>query len=213
MIAYLFDLDGVILDSMPLHVEAWKMYLAQHGIAAQDLHGRMHGRRNDEIVRVYWGDELTPHENFAHGEAKEALFRRLMEPVFAQHIVAGAPEFVRSQNGRPIGLGSNAERANIDFTLHHAGLTDAFSFIVDGNQVERPKPHPDIYRELSRQLGVPPERCLVFEDSVTGVTAARAAGMRVVGVDTGRVGLTDVDLRVTDFRDPQLAGFLASLET
>jgi HAD superfamily hydrolase (TIGR01509 family) len=211
MIAYLFDLDGVIVDSMPLHMQAWEAYLTQHGIPARDLRGRMHGRRNDEIVRVFWGDQLTPHENFAHGEAKEALYRQMMEPVFNAHLVPGAVEFVRSLNGRPAGLGSNAERANIDFTLHHAGLAEAFRAVVDGNQVDRPKPNPDIYLRLAAELGVSAAACVVFEDSVTGVSAARAAGMRVVGIDTGRVGLENVDLRVDDFRDPRLGAFLASL--
>jgi len=213
MIAYLFDLDGVILDSMPVHISAWRAYLAQHGIPAGDLPGRMHGRRNDEIVRAYWGDQLTPEENFAHGQAKEALFRQMMAPVFAQHLVPGVVSFLRSLQGQPVGLGSNAERANIDFTLRHAGLTDVFHHIVDGHQVEHPKPHPEIYWRLAEALRVSPARCLVFEDSLAGVTAARRAGMRVVGVDTGRVNLAPVDLRIDHFLDPRLPAFLASLDS
>lgn len=205
--AYLFDLDGVIVDSMPVHVLAWKEYLRRHGLPSDRLNERMHGRRNDEIVESYWG-ALPPEENFAHGAAKEALFREMIEPEFARHLVPGAREFVLAANGRPKGLGSNAERANIDFTLDRAGLRECFDAIVDGNQVARAKPDPEIYLRLARQFEVSPDECLVFEDSAAGVTAARAAGMRVVGVDTGRVGLENVELRIAHFEDPALRPWL-----
>lgn len=205
--AYLFDLDGVIVDSMPVHVLAWKEYLRRHGLPSDELNERMHGRRNDEIVEAYWGT-LAAQENFAHGAAKEALFREMIEPEFVQHLVPGAQAFIRAENWRAKGLGSNAERANIDFTLDHAGLRQYFHAIVDGNQVARAKPDPEIYLRLAQQFGVAPAECLVFEDSVAGVTAARAAGMRVVGVDTGRVGLENVDLRVAHFEDPALHPWL-----
>jgi HAD superfamily hydrolase (TIGR01509 family) len=205
--AYLFDLDGVIVDSMPVHVLAWKEYLRRHGLPSGPLSERMHGRRNDEIVEAYWG-ALPPEENFAHGAAKEALFREMIAPEFERYLVPGAREFVRSASGRPKGLGSNAERANIDFALDRAGLREFFAAIVDGNQVARAKPDPEIYLRLAQQFGVAPGECLVFEDSVAGVTAARAAGMRVVGVDTGRVGLENVDLRIADFEDPALRPWL-----
>jgi HAD superfamily hydrolase (TIGR01509 family) len=205
--AYLFDLDGVIVDSMPVHVLAWKEYLRRHGLPSDELNARMHGRRNDEIVEAYWG-KLPPDENFAHGAAKEALFRELIEPEFARRLVPGAREFIHAANGRPKGLGSNAERANIDFTLDRASLRECFHGIVDGHQVARAKPDPEIYLRLARHFEVAPAECLVFEDSVAGVTAARAAGMRVVGVDTGRVGLQNVDLRIAHFEDPALRPWL-----
>jgi beta-phosphoglucomutase len=205
--AYLFDLDGVIVDSMPVHVLAWKEYLHRHGLPSDQLSEKMHGRRNDEIVETYWG-ALPPHENFAHGAAKEALFREMIAPVFDRHLVPGARDFIRSATGRPMGLGSNAERANIDFTLDRAGLRECFDAIVDGNEVARAKPDPEIYLRLARQFDVLPSDCLVIEDSVAGVTAARAAGMRVVGVDTGGVGLQNVDLRIVHFEDPALLPWL-----
>ncbi len=201
-------MDGVVIDSMPLHVEAWKLYLERHGIATDDLRHAMHGRRNDEIVAYYWGDAIAPEENMRHGADKEALYREMMAPQFDRYLVAGSIEFIRSV-GRPIGLGSNAERANIDFTLDRAGIRDCFAAVLDGNQVEKAKPAPDIYLRLASLLGVSPSECIVFEDSPTGVAAARSAGMRVVGVDTGRVGLENVDLRIADFTDQRLRPWLA----
>jgi HAD superfamily hydrolase (TIGR01509 family) len=209
MTAFLFDMDGVIIDSMPMHTLAWQAYLDRHGIDSANLVSRMHGRRNDELVFEFWGPELPPEENFRHGAAKEALYREMMDTVFDRHLVPGAVDFVRKLAAAPKGLGSNAERANIDFTLHRARLAAEFSHVVDGNQVERPKPYPDIYLKLAQLLQVEPAQCIVFEDSPTGVRAARAAGMRVVGVDTGRVGLENVDLRILDFDDPQLRPWLS----
>ncbi len=205
--AFLFDLDGVIVDSMPLHIHAWTQYLARHGRAGIDLEERLHGRRNDEIVKVYW-EGLSPEEAASHGAAKESLFREMMEPVFDQHLIPGVREFIRDVAGRPLGLGSNAERPNIEFTLSRAGLNDVFGAIVDGDQVERPKPFPDIYLKLAKMFERRPADCIVFEDSPTGVAAARAAGMRVVGVDTGRQGLEGVDIQIQDFTDPALRPWL-----
>lgn len=207
MPAFLFDLDGVIIHSMPLHTKAWEIYLQRHGIDPSDLQGKMHGRRNDAIVTAYWGDQISAEDNFRHGADKEALFREMMTPVFEEYMVPGAREFVRSLSG-PKGLGSNAERANIDFTLERAGLSDAFDAVMDGNQVDHPKPYPDIYLALAETLKTSPEECIVFEDSATGVAAARAAGMRVVGVDSSRTGLENVDLLVHDFRDPRIHQWL-----
>ncbi len=192
---------------MPMHILAWEQYLARHGFPPGGLRERMHGRRNDEIVEAYWG-ALAADENFAHGSAKEALYREMMGPVFQRHLVPGACEFVTNAGVPSVGLGSNAERENIDFTLGRAGLHDAFHAVVDGNQVARAKPHPDIYLRLAAGFDASPEECIVFEDSPTGVAAARAAGMRVIGVDTGRVGLENVDLRVQDFLDPALRPWL-----
>ena len=82
---------------------------------------------------------------------------------------------------------------------------------MDGHQVTRPKPFPDIYVEVAKQLGYTPGDCVVFEDSATGVQAARAAGMRVVGVSTTFLDLADVDMTIRDFLDPRLEPWLQEL--
>jgi beta-phosphoglucomutase-like phosphatase (HAD superfamily) len=81
---------------------------------------------------------------------------------------------------------------------------------VDGHQVARPKPHPDIYLRAAELLGVPPEDCVVFEDSLTGIQAARAAGMAVVGVGTTHDELPGVGLEIRDFTSPALEPWLAT---
>ena len=151
-----FDLDGVVIDSMPLHTEAWRVYLDLLGITSTDIEGRMHGRRNDEIVAHYFGAGLSPAEVFEHGAAKERLFREMMRPQLRSHLVPGLTNLLDYANGVRIGLASNAEPANIDFVLDGAGLRQRFDVIVDGHQVKRPKPFPDIYVKTAELLETTP---------------------------------------------------------
>ena len=206
-LALIFDLDGVIVDSMPLHTYSWKLYLERHGIHALDLVEKMHGRRNDQIVAAFWGNHLTPEENFRHGAAKEALWRELMEPVLESHLVPGVRTFLERYRDVPIALGTNAEPANAAFVLSRANLSPMFKAIVDGMQVAKPKPWPDVYCRASDLLGVAPSNCIVFEDSPTGVQAAKAAGMRVAGIQTHAV-LEGVDFSCENFLDPALDAWL-----
>src|SRR5258708_36803838 len=101
-------------------------------------------------------------------------------------------------------VASNAEPANLDMVLDGAGLRSHFRVVVDGQQVDRPKPFPDVYLRAAALLGVSPRKCIVFEDSPAGVEAGRSAGMRGVGVPTHSAALRDVDLPIRDFGDPKL---------
>jgi HAD superfamily hydrolase (TIGR01509 family) len=107
-------------------------------------------------------------------------------------------------------VASNAEQANVDFVLDAAGLRQFFGAIANGHDVARPKPAPDIYLHCARMLEVKPNDCVVFEDSATGISAGRAAGMRVVGVLTTVPAFDNVELTIRDFRDPRLKKWLES---
>jgi beta-phosphoglucomutase len=211
-LALVFDLDGVVIDSMPMHLAAWQDYLKSLGIRIGDVDSRMHGRRNDDIVAEFISGELSPREIFEHGAAKEALFREMMRPHLVRHLVPGIVEFLDRCNGVPIGLATNAEPANADFVLDGASLRPYFQVVVDGHQVERPKPYPDVYLRAAGLLAVPPENCIVFEDSPIGIDAARASGARVVGVGSHPAELPEVDLFIRDFFDPALERWLRTVE-
>jgi beta-phosphoglucomutase len=211
-LAFIFDLDGVIIHSMPVHNQAWERYLSDLGIVVDAIEPRMHGRRNDEIVRDFFGEGLSENEISTHGAAKEALYRELMQPQLRQSLVPGIEEFLQRHRGTPMGLASNAEPANVDFILDGAGLRSYFQAIVDGHQVDRPKPHPDIYLRTAELLKITPENCIIFEDSAAGVEAARAAGARVVGVMTTPVDLAGVDLIVRDYRELNLESWLCEAQ-
>lgn len=209
--ALIFDLDGVIVDSNAIHVLAWERYLARFGRCLPPRpEALIFGRHNDEIVRDLFGDRLSPGEIAAHGAAKEALYRELVRPVLRERLVPGLAEFLQSWSELPMAVASNAERANVDFVLEESGLRPFFRVVLDGWGVRRPKPDPEIYLEAARRLGVEPARCVVFEDSPSGVAAARAAGAQVIGICTTYKELPGVALAVRDFRDPELETWLRS---
>jgi beta-phosphoglucomutase len=209
--ALIFDMDGVIVDSTAMHMRAWKAYLQQHGLHAPDLQNRMLGKHNDELIRDLFPKEmLTEALICEHGCRKEALYREMILPVLEENLVPGIREFILRHAGQPMGIGTNAEPANVDCVLGTTGLSGYFYVIVNGSAV-RPKPFPDIYLRVADMLGYAPGDCVVFEDSMTGVQAARAAGAKVVGVTTTLSAFPDIDLTIRDFLDPGLEPWLQQL--
>ena len=217
-LALVFDMDGVILDSNPTHREAWRLYNHRFGIETDDaMQQRMYGRRNDEIVRDFFGAGLAPEEVVAHGAAKESLYREMMAAHLAESLVPGVSDFLQNRNGTSAGLATNAERANVDFLLDGVLLGDIplrnyFQAVVDGQQVSRAKPDPEIYLRVAELLDADPRNCIVFEDSRSGVQAARAAGARVVGLRTTHREFKNVELTVDNFRSPELEQWLEAQE-
>jgi beta-phosphoglucomutase len=213
-IALIFDMDGVIVDSNPLHRESWLLYNRRFGIETSEaMQQRMYGKRNDEIVRDFFGDSLSEEQVIRHGAEKEQLYREMMAPRLERSLVPGVTRLLQQRNGTPVGLATNAERANVDFVLDGVQVGDlplrsCFQVVVDGHQVARPKPAPDIYLRAAELLGAEPRNCIVFEDSHTGVEAARAAGARVVGVRTTHKEFKNIELSVDDFRSPELEKWL-----
>ncbi|MGH9632912.1 MAG: HAD family hydrolase, partial [Bryobacteraceae bacterium] len=163
-LALIFDMDGVIIDSTAIHIEAWRLYLNSHGIEVPDLESRMLGRHNDEIVREFFpGGALTGDLVFSHGARKEQVYRNLIGAGVAAKLVPGIKEFLTHRCHLPMAIATNAEPANVDFILDGAGIRDCFNAIVSGHDVERPKPFPDIYLRAASLLQAPPGRCIVFE--------------------------------------------------
>lgn len=207
-LALIFDLDGVIINSNSVHAIAWRKYLAQFGKDSAEIERTMFGKRNDDIVREVFGGQLTEAEVAAHGAAKEAIYRELMRPQLEDNLVPGVRSFLQRHDGLPMAIASNAERPNVDFVLDSSGLVAHFRVAFDGAQVARPKPAPDIYLMAADSLETSPANCIVFEDSMPGVEAALAAGMRVVGLQTTHDELAGVDIGVNDYRDPRLEPWL-----
>ena len=209
-IALIFDLDGVLVDSMPFHTLAWQRYLKQLGVDGEDVAKRMHGRRNDELVRDFLGPDVPAHVVSDARRREGAAVSFHDGPRTQRQAGPGIASLLSRAKGVPVALATNAEPANVAFLLDGAGLRRWFQAIADGSQVENAKPAPDIYLLAAGQLGVAPRNCIVFEDSPVGIAAARAAGMRVVGVQTHSQRLENVDLAVQDFLDPELEPWLAS---
>lgn len=212
-LGFIFDLDGVIVDSNRVHSACWSEYLRRCGFEKpEDFDLRMFGRRNDDIVRDVFGPELEPAELLRHGAEKEKLYREMMAPVLRDHLVPGVAAFLERYRDVPMAVATNAEPANADFVLDCASLREFFRAVITGHDVTRPKPDPEIYLRSAGELSVPPANCIVFEDSITGVEAARSAGTRVVAIRTTHAAseFDRVDSSIRDFLDPDLELWLTS---
>src|SRR5262249_53862262 len=147
-------------------------------------------------IRDFFGDGLTPEEVAARGNAKEAMYREMIADRIDEILVPGLRQFLENYRAVPKALASNAQPENIDFLLDRAGLRQYFQVVIQGEQVQHPKPHPEIYLRAAQLLDVNPVNCVVFEDSYSGVEAAFRAGMRIVGVSTTYVNLPDSTITI-----------------
>ncbi len=182
--AVIFDLDGTIVDNMALHAEAFAAFAVRHGLPPLTPADRvkLDGRRNSEIFPVLFDREMTREEWQAYEAEKEGLYRELSRGRLT--MVAGLATLLDrcAADGIAVALATSAPAPNVTHTLEEVGLTGAFATIVRGDQVARGKPAPDVFLEASRQLDVPADECVVFEDAPMGIAAAKAAGMRVVAI-------------------------------
>jgi beta-phosphoglucomutase len=181
--AVIFDMDGVIVDSHPIHKKAWRRFLDSVGkeVPEEDLDFILDGRKKEDILRHFLGD-LSSEEIHRLGHEKELLFR---EEARAQlRPVEGVEQLLNSLSRANIKLGvaSSGSDSRVNFVLRQLHLLQYFSAIVAGDEVSAGKPDPAIFWLTSQKLNVAPNEILVFEDSVSGVKAARAAGMRCVGL-------------------------------
>jgi len=200
--AVIFDMDGVLVDSEPLHERAFRETLAELGYAdGAGLNFRDYVGRSDHEL---WQDFVRLHRPSISLEEllarKRTRVLRLLEqrrPWFP-----GAVRLVRALCGRvPLGLASGSERPVIEAVLEGTGLRTCFRAVVSGVEVPRGKPAPDIFLRTAALLEVPPRACWVIEDSLPGIAAARAAGMRVVAVPHTHSAddLRDADHVMEDF--------------
>jgi HAD superfamily hydrolase (TIGR01509 family) len=184
--AVVFDIDGTLVDNMGIHTEAFAEFSVRHGLPALTPadRARLDGRANSEIFSILFGRPLTREEWRAHEHEKEGLYRELSRGRITA--VPGLRALLDrlTSDGIPVALATSAPAPNVAHTLAEIGLSDMFTVIVRSDQVGRGKPAPDVFLEAARQLRVSPAECLAFEDAPMGIAAARAAGMRVVGLTT-----------------------------
>jgi len=207
----IFDMDGVLINSNPLHREAWTAFNRRFGLeTTEEMLHSMYGKRNDQIVRGFFGESLPAAEVAARGAAKEELYREMIGGRLEEFLVPGIRDFLERHKAIPKAVATNAEPANVDFLLDRAGIRRYFQVVIDGHQVTHPKPHPEIYLLAAEKLGAAPADCIVLEDSYSGVEAARAAGMRVIGLRTTHDNLPGTVIDVDNFVSGELAIWLTA---
>ena len=179
--AVIFDLDGVVADSHPIHEAAWKALLTEEGLdpAAIDVDFLYAGHPRREILRHYLGDMNDSRAELL-GNRKNTLYLQAAEKLAPK---PGIPRVLEELEAEEISLAlaTSAARGRTEETLAKFGMTGKFAVVVTGEDVRVAKPAPDIFLFAAAKLGVAPEAAVVIEDSVAGVQAALAAGMRCVG--------------------------------
>ncbi|MFC1915439.1 HAD family hydrolase [Chloroflexota bacterium] len=197
--AVLWDMDGVIADTALYHFKAWQEIFRRRGVkySAEDFR-RSFGRRNDTIIRSIIGGGISSEEVDAIAAEKETIFRQKA----ARNIkpLPGAVELIKSlkTHGVKIALASSATVENIQLVTRDLRITDYFKVIAWGREVIEGKPSPQVFLLAARKLGVEPRNCVVIEDAIAGVTAAKRAGMKCLAVTNthSKQGLVEADLVV-----------------
>ena len=177
----IFDCDGTLTDSMPLHYIAWREVLGRHGIAFdEDRFYSLGGMPTDKIIAMLAAETGKALDPFAVAHEKEQAFLDNMHLLEEIPAITG---IVRQQRGRvKMAVASGGFRNVIQRQLQQLGLNDYFDAVVTAEDTQRHKPEPDVFLEAARRLGVAPGRCRVYEDSDLGIEAARRAGMTWVDV-------------------------------
>ena len=182
---YIFDLDGTLVDTMPLHYRAWNRAMQRAGLReelSEDLFYSLGGvptRRVAQLLADHYRLKIDVEKVF---HEKEALFVELRSEM---KLIEAVVAFARKAAGRtPLSVASGGPRDIVRHTLELMGLASLFPVVVTPEDVAHGKPAPDMFLLAARKMGVPPEKCLVFEDAEPGIKAAEAAGMKWVRVES-----------------------------
>jgi beta-phosphoglucomutase family hydrolase len=184
--AFIFDMDGTIVDNMGFHLDSWLAFFARRGhqLDAEAFFRETAGAQGREILRGRLGEHITDDEIAVLGEEKEMLYRELYAP--HRKTIDGFDELVVNAKvrGVPLAVATSAPPGNIEFTLDGLDIRRHFDAIAGAADVERGKPHPDVFLKAAERLGIEAGKCIVFEDAPLGVEAARRAGMRAIVLTT-----------------------------
>jgi HAD superfamily hydrolase (TIGR01509 family)/HAD superfamily hydrolase (TIGR01549 family) len=183
----IFDMDGVVLDSMPTHLDTWQRTLRPLGIelTAQDLYpleGTPTELTAQRLTERFLGKACSDAEAQRLADEKRARFRELFKPSF----ITGVPSLLYNLHGRGyrLGLVTGSARSVVEESLNPTGITKLFDVTITGDQVGRGKPDPEPYRQAAAGMGVNADQCLVVENAPQGIQSAKAAGMGCVALET-----------------------------
>lgn len=184
--ALIFDCDGTLADTMPLHWRAWQMITQRHDLHFPiDRFYALGGVPSRDILKMLAEEQGRSLDHIAVAHEKENAYLPMMAQVEPIHAVV---EIARANFGKiPLAVASGGTQKIIGDVLEHLQIRHLFAAVVTSEMVSRQKPAPDIFLEAARRIGVPPQHCRAYEDTDLGLTAIRAAGMDAVDVRTLRV--------------------------
>jgi beta-phosphoglucomutase len=210
--AFIFDLNGTMINDMEFHIRAWTHILNEElkaGMTYDQVKSQMYGKNSELFIRVFGEGKMTNEEMEFWSMEKEKRYQQAYRPHL--RLIDGLDEFLKwaYEAKIPMGIGSAAIPFNIDFILDQLGIRKYFSAIVSAEDVEISKPHPETFLKAAHLLNTDPAECLVFEDAPKGVEAARNAGIPCVVLTTlhtsNEFPLADhVVAFIKDYNDPLL---------
>jgi len=195
--AALFDLDGVIISTDILHYRSWEVLTREQGIPfSWEINKRLLGvsrMQSLEIVLELASKSYTDQEKQALADRKNAHYLQMVQQLTHDDLLPGALPFISELRARGVRTAVCSGSRNAKVIVGQLQLTPLFDLIIDGNDITRTKPDPQIFLMAAERLGVSPANCLVIEDAEVGVEAARRAGMRSLGIgDTKRLQAADL---------------------
>src|SRR5665213_2124926 len=211
--AALFDMDGTLIDNTPYHFRSWQALYKKYGkggLTKETYYKQISGVPVMETIRRVFGEPACRTgrgRNKAQLKAllneKEKYYREIYAPYLAP--INGLEIFLTELKnaGVKMAMGTSATVADIDFVLNKIPIRDDFNVIINASMVTKPKPDPQVYLKAAHGLNMPPERCVVFEDSLAGIKSANNAGMKVVGISTSHTAaeLQPVNLVINDYSE------------
>jgi beta-phosphoglucomutase len=181
--AAIWDMDGTLVDTAELHFEAWEAVCREQGrrFTRADFAATF-GQRNPEIIQVLFGDRFDERQTADLGDRKEELYRAAAGKGVA--LLPGVRPLLEGLHRAGVrqAIGSSAPRANLNLILRLTGIADLLGAVVGMEDTRRGKPDPQVFQVAAARLGVAASRCVVLEDAVAGVQAARAGGMKCIAV-------------------------------
>lgn len=211
---FLFDLDGVIVDTAKFHFVAWRRLANHLGIDFnEEQNEQLKGvsRRESLLKIAEWGGiSLTDNELETYMKLKNDWYLELIETLTPADILPGADAFIIAAKEQNIGIALGSASKNAVMILERIGMLNLFDAIVDGNHVSKSKPDPEVFIKGAQALGCSAEMSIVFEDSVAGIEAANTASMKSIGIGTADV-LTEAQIVVADLSQLSLSKALSLL--
>lgn len=187
--AAIFDMDGTLVDNTPYHYRSWQTLFNKYGmgeLAVETYYAKMSGVPIWDTTQRLFGDSKNMDELHALANERESIYQEIFTA--AAKPVNGLIPFLDELKaaGVKMAIASSSSMHGIDFVLSHIDIRQYFDVIVDGAQVSNGKPNPDIFLRAADLLDTQPQNCVVFEDSLAGIKAGNAAGMKVIGLATGQ---------------------------
>ncbi|MDR2511847.1 MAG: 50S ribosomal protein L11 methyltransferase [Bacteroidales bacterium] len=181
----IFDMDGTLVNNLPYHIDAFLELHKRHGMPTMlkdDFLKYCNGRTNNQIMRFIFGEQLTDEECAIIDKEKEQIYRDIYRPFLK--LSDGLEKIIQQlyDAGIPMAVGSSAGKDNIDFVLDGLNIRKYFKAIVHQEMVSKGKPNPEVFLKCAAALGIPPEKCIVFEDAISGVEAGKRAGCKVIAI-------------------------------